>query len=237
MMSEPKRHEFTISRDDKETVDSIFVALEAYKKSHHLPRFFEREIITPLLSPRQNDLVDRVYATDPRAHGFLGPYFGIEPVPDDLHEIPPQKFSDKGEPQMTKTHFLPKPTFDAYNALNQKIVSDLGRPLLIASGYRTSIKQALLFLAILRINNYDIQKTTKRVAIPGYSEHGTPSKLALDFLTTNGLPASENPEGFEKTSEYEWLLENANYFGFYLSYPENNTYGVMFEPWHWRHVT
>jgi len=64
----------------------------------------------------------------------------------------------------------------------------------------------------------------------GYSEHqlGT----AIDFTTVkmNGVL-----DGFSKTLEYKWLLENAYKYGFVISYPAENTY-YKFEPWHWRFV-
>jgi D-alanyl-D-alanine carboxypeptidase len=42
-------------------------------------------------------------------------------------------------------------------------------------------------------------------------------------------------DGFDKTSAYQWMLNNAYKYGFILSYPKNNGYYV-FEPWHWRFV-
>ena len=64
----------------------------------------------------------------------------------------------------------------------------------------------------------------------GYSEHqlGT----ALDF-TTAEIGASFTI--FDKTTAYQWLLNNAYKYGFILSYPEGNQY-YQFEPWHWRFV-
>ncbi len=64
----------------------------------------------------------------------------------------------------------------------------------------------------------------------GYSEHqlGT----TLDF-TTPGLYGSLN--GFEKTTAYQWLLDNAYDHGFILSYPQGNSF-YKYEPWHWRFV-
>jgi D-alanyl-D-alanine carboxypeptidase len=64
----------------------------------------------------------------------------------------------------------------------------------------------------------------------GYSEHqlGT----TLDF-TTSEIGASYLI--FDKTTAYQWLLENAYKYGFILSYPKNNQY-YQFEPWHWRFV-
>ncbi|MFH1608995.1 MAG: M15 family metallopeptidase, partial [Patescibacteria group bacterium] len=64
----------------------------------------------------------------------------------------------------------------------------------------------------------------------GYSEHqlGT----AIDFTT---IKTAGVLDGFEKTPEYKWLLENAYKYGFVISYPVGNSY-YEFEPWHWRFV-
>lgn len=64
----------------------------------------------------------------------------------------------------------------------------------------------------------------------GYSEHqlGT----TLDFTTT-ALGGALS--GFDKTPEYQWLLQNAYKYGFILSYPQGNEH-YIFEPWHWRFV-
>jgi D-alanyl-D-alanine carboxypeptidase len=65
----------------------------------------------------------------------------------------------------------------------------------------------------------------------GYSEHqlGT----ALDFTTAE---LGANFTTFDKTTAYQWLLNNAYKYGFILSYPEGNQY-YQFEPWHWRFVS
>jgi len=64
----------------------------------------------------------------------------------------------------------------------------------------------------------------------GYSEHqlGT----TVDLITT-GIGGTL--DGFETTTAYQWLKNNAHQYGFVLSYPENNSFYV-FEPWHWRYV-
>ena len=72
--------------------------------------------------------------------------------------------------------------------------------------------------------------------MPGYSEHGNPVNHAIDFTNENGINGfSDNQTAgdFESLPEFDWLMKNANQFNFYLSYPENNPYGVAFEPWHW----
>ena len=64
----------------------------------------------------------------------------------------------------------------------------------------------------------------------GYSEHqlGT----TVDFTTPS---VGTTFTGFEKTTAYTWLSENAHRYGFVLSYPQNNAY-YQYEPWHWRYV-
>ena len=99
--------------------------------------------------------------------------------------------------------------------------------LLVLSAYRSFNTQAVLK------ENYKItygSGANRFFADQGYSEHqlGT----AIDFTTKN---TNGKLEGFNKTSEYEWLLENAHNFGFVLSYPAGNKY-YKFEPWHWRFV-
>jgi len=64
----------------------------------------------------------------------------------------------------------------------------------------------------------------------GYSEHQLGTALDFSTLKTKGLL-----EGFDKTPEYKWLLENAYKYGFVISYPKGNAY-YKFEPWHWRFV-
>ena len=66
---------------------------------------------------------------------------------------------------------------------------------------------------------------------PGYSEHHT--GCALD-LATPDAPVLE--PAFADSAAYRWLRENAGRFGFSLSYPEGNTDGIDFEPWHWRYA-
>jgi D-alanyl-D-alanine carboxypeptidase len=65
-------------------------------------------------------------------------------------------------------------------------------------------------------------------AAPGYSEHHT--GRAVD-ISTKDCPALEIE--FEKTQAFEWLARRAVDFGFVMSYPEGNQYGISYEPWHW----
>jgi D-alanyl-D-alanine carboxypeptidase len=73
-----------------------------------------------------------------------------------------------------------------------------------------------------------LEEITLASALPGYSEHHT--GRAIDI----GAPNSEPLTGeFEKTPSFEWLKRHAHEYGFSMTYPRNNPYGIMFEPWHW----
>jgi LAS superfamily LD-carboxypeptidase LdcB len=228
--------EFVVSEQDKEIIQSIFTKLSEAKKQGKATRLLELDDLHGMLSTNETRLLGRIYAINPIFYGIKSSYIGIEPIPDDLIEIAPQNFYNEGRMHTTRAQYLPQPTFKAFEAMASALKRDLGRPLLITSSYRTSVRQALTFLSILQAYAYDVPKTLKRVAIPGYSEHGTPSKQALDFQNIDGLPSFNNPIDFEHTVEYMWLQKNAAKFDFYLSYPKDNPQGIMFEPWHWRHI-
>jgi D-alanyl-D-alanine carboxypeptidase len=65
-------------------------------------------------------------------------------------------------------------------------------------------------------------------ALPGYSEHHT--GRTIDITTPGCEPLTEE---FEKTSAFRWLSTRAGKFGFTMTYPRNNPFGIAYEPWHW----
>lgn len=73
-----------------------------------------------------------------------------------------------------------------------------------------------------------IEEVLRVNAAPGYSEHHTGRAVDLGTMGCDALS-----EGFGKTPAYQWLAENAGSYGFSLSYPPDNPYGIDFEPWHW----
>jgi D-alanyl-D-alanine carboxypeptidase len=73
-----------------------------------------------------------------------------------------------------------------------------------------------------------IEQITRASALPGYSEHHT--GRAIDIGTPGSEPLTE---GFEQTLAFEWLARRGNDFGFSMTYPRDNSFGIMFEPWHW----
>jgi D-alanyl-D-alanine carboxypeptidase len=102
-----------------------------------------------------------------------------------------------------------------------------GATLLIFSAFRSIHRQTeivrrkreigLSWDAILSVNAY-----------PGFSEHHT--GCAVDIAS----PACcDLIEEFEMTDEFSWLRQRAIDFGFSMSYPRGNPFGVIYEPWHW----
>lgn len=70
-----------------------------------------------------------------------------------------------------------------------------------------------------------------KVSAPaGFSEHH--SGRAIDITTPGFDPLKEE---FEDSEAFEWLSRRAIDFGFSLSYPRENQYGIAYEPWHWLH--
>ncbi|MEN9220651.1 MAG: D-alanyl-D-alanine carboxypeptidase family protein, partial [Thermostichales cyanobacterium GMQP_bins_62] len=49
-------------------------------------------------------------------------------------------------------------------------------------------------------------------------------------------PATDVEVTFTRTAAWAWLNQHGARFGFELSFPEGNSQGISFEPWHWRYV-
>jgi LAS superfamily LD-carboxypeptidase LdcB len=103
-----------------------------------------------------------------------------------------------------------------------------GTNLSVISAYRSFGTQAML-KSSYKVT-YGKGSANSFSADQGYSEHqlGT----AVDLTTST---VKDSFAGFEKTTAYTWLTNNAYQYGFILSYPSGNAYYV-YEPWHWRFV-
>jgi D-alanyl-D-alanine carboxypeptidase len=95
------------------------------------------------------------------------------------------------------------------------------------SGYRSHDYQLGIFERKLA-RGLTVDEILTVNAAPGYSEHH--SGLALDIGAPDEPPAEES---FERTAAFAWLRENAGDYGFVMSYPRDNPYGIVYEPWHW----
>ena len=180
----------------------------------------------------QRNFAGRIFSIDPKDLGFKGPFYSMG-RPTDLVEIKSVKLGDGRE---TGIQFCPEHSYKDYLKMIAAMEKDIGKKLLIDSGYRSPGRQAYLFFHYLPGVNYSLRENAKWIAMPGYSQHGDPVYNAIDFTSQegiNGFSEHQKSSDFAALPEYKWMLENANKFHFYLSYPKDNKWGVAFEPWHW----
>ncbi len=99
--------------------------------------------------------------------------------------------------------------------------------LMIVSGFRSVEYQAALIRKKINAGQVIDEILTVNAA-PGHSEHHT--GLAIDIATPGSRPLTED---FESTDAFGWLGANADRFGFSMTYPRDNRWGIAYEPWHW----
>ena len=116
--------------------------------------------------------------------------------------------------------------FAAWTAMKEAAARD-GVVLQLVSAFRSiAYQHELIQRKLARGDSIDAILAVN--AAPGYSEHHT--GRALD-IGTPGYPHLETE--FERSPAFTWLCANAAAFGFVMSFPKDNSYGVQYEPWHW----
>ncbi|MEX0963676.1 MAG: M15 family metallopeptidase [Pseudohongiellaceae bacterium] len=116
--------------------------------------------------------------------------------------------------------------FSAWAAMREAANSQ-GISVFLISAFRGYQYQHGLIAAKLQ-KGQCIEDILRVNAAPGYSEHHSGRAVDLGTLGCDALS-----EEFENTKLYQWLVENADAYGFCLSYPRNNPHEIDFEPWHW----
>jgi D-alanyl-D-alanine carboxypeptidase len=117
-------------------------------------------------------------------------------------------------------------TFRSWQIMRQQAAAE-GIVLTIVSAFRSIDYQYELIRKKLT-QGQSIEAILNTNAAPGFSEHHT--GRAID-LTTDGVePLTEE---FELTGAFRWLESNADQFGFNMSFPRDNSLGIIYEPWHW----
>lgn len=219
------------SKKEKEIGQKIFKKfLKGWKKDPYWPLLTMNKLFN-LLTKEEKELIRKIFSLRSKDYGVTSPFLGIRPIPKNLIMIKNQKYELKGKiKKISKPQFLSKNIFFFYQNLNQAMKKEIGRSLNIISGYRSPASQTTLFFYHLYLRNWNIKKNLKISSLPSYSEHSFVQKQGIDFLPQRGIVKKKD---FYKTKEYKWLLKNASRFGFYLSYPKNNKFGLEFEPWHW----
>lgn len=95
--------------------------------------------------------------------------------------------------------------------------------LLAHSGFRSIGYQRKIFIDHMAAGR-TWEDLVRYVAPPGYSEHML--GFSIDLYPSNWQ--------FASTEAYHWLQEHGASFGFYETYPQDNSVGYPWEAWHWR---
>jgi LAS superfamily LD-carboxypeptidase LdcB len=207
-----------------ESVQKNGVQNNTFTKTNQAPRLPERpaDNLNFPQEPLENQIA-RQSPTPTQVNTYLGHYPFIENSRQNLVKV--GNYYDR-------TEFLDRETAGAF----QKMQADSkkqGIKLIIISGFRSVADQEKLFKRqIERKGGKD--NAARYSAPPGHSEHHT--GYALDIGDGNN-PNTDLKVAFETTPAFQWLVNNAYQYGFELSFPPNNSQGVSYEPWHWRHVT
>jgi D-alanyl-D-alanine carboxypeptidase len=102
-----------------------------------------------------------------------------------------------------------------------------GVRLLIISGFRSFDYQADLIRRKIDAGQA-IDEILSVNAAPGFSQHHTGA--AVDIASPGSRPLTED---FDQSGAFEWLTCNAANYGFSMTYPRENPWGFVYEPWHW----
>jgi hypothetical protein len=221
-----------------EEVKNLIAKLESLIKEKdnrgELPELTLQELAAPL-NGREKRFLRAFRGLKGPAIGVTIPFRGFSQGKKDLIALRGQKIQSGGDAKELPPQFLSPHVYEAYQNMMAAMEKDIGKRLFVESGYRSSAYQLYLFIYYLSNHDYSIRETAKWVALPGYSEHGDPEHLAIDFINADGINGEENAAEFEALPEYQWLLQNAARFGFVLSYPKTANVGITYEPWHWRY--
>jgi len=218
----------------KALVEKLEPFITERDKKGELPSLTFSELESPLNS-REKQFLRSFRELKAGEVGVRIPFQGFSQGEKDLVRLSGQKLLVKAKVKELPPQFLSPQVYQFYQFMMRAMERDIEKRLFVESGYRSSAHQLYLFIFYLSNHDYSIRETAKWVALPGYSEHGNPEYLAVDFINASGINGEENIAEFEALPEYSWLLKNAARFGFVLSYPKNVGVGITYEPWHWRY--
>jgi len=165
------------------------------------------------------EFMEMIFALDARRLGFAGPK-----VLTRLTDRIPRRAAVKVPG--TGNYLYRNDSLELY----QRLRRDVGETLILTSGIRGIVKQMHLFLAKAARTGGNLSRASRSLAPPGHSFHGIG-----DFdVGRVGLGAANFTARFAETEEFR-RLRQLDYVS--IRYPEDNTVGVRYEPWHVRVVS
>ena len=178
------------------------------------------------MAPKQAGVSEAYFRRLVKAHEELG-------IPDSYREttlLPiyeePDELVDIGPDCLQRPQRLTPAAALAWSCMEQAAAQQ-GTTLLLVSAYRGLEYQSEVIRKKLAAGR-ELIEILKVNAAPGFSEHHT--GRAIDLGTPDCALLEED---FETTPAFHWLTENAGDFGFVMSFPRDNPFGISYEPWHW----
>ena len=158
--------------------------------------------------------IEKIFYTEASSYGFYGKKV-THALSDTIKKKEMLKISYSG-------HYLIK---GEPHALYERLKKEIGPSIVLTSGVRSVVKQLDLFLYKTHSLEGNYSSAAHSLAPPGYSFHGIG-----DFdVGKVGFGHNNFTSAFAHTQEYR-SLQRLGYVA--IRYPENNPYGVRFEPWH-----
>jgi len=160
------------------------------------------------------ELIEQLFFTNAETLGFYGDKvvstLSATIVQRDIEKIP------------GSGHFLFKgDSIATYN----RIRLDLGDSVILTSGIRSVVKQIYLFMNKAEQVDGNLSLASYSLAPPGHSYHAVG-----DFdVGKKGFGRRNFSEAFAHTDEFKRLID-LGYLN--IRYPEQNPFGVRYEPWH-----
>ena len=160
------------------------------------------------------DLIEDMFSTDARTLGFYGDKV-VSNLTDNIPKRDIKKIPRSG-------HYLFK---GAPTETYQRIRRDLGDTVILTSGIRGVVKQIYLFMNKADKVDGNLSLASYSLAPPGHSYHAIG-----DFdVGKKGFGHRNFSEAFAQTDEFKRLID-LGYLD--IRYPEENPFGVRYEPWH-----
>lgn len=166
------------------------------------------------LSKAELEYIEKIFYTQASDYGFYGKKVTFK-LSDKISNTEIYKVPYTG-------HYLYK---DEPLKLYERLKKEIGPSIVLTSGVRSVVKQLDLFLYKVKSLNGNYSLASNSLAPAGYSFHGV-----SDFdVGKVGYGYKNFTSDFAGTAEYK-DLQKLGYIN--IRYPENNPFGVRFEPWH-----
>jgi len=160
------------------------------------------------------EFIEKLFSIDANSLGFYGDKvvsrLSSSIVKKDIRKIPG-----------TGHYLFRGNAFDTY----LRIRKDIGDSVVLTSGIRSVVKQIYLFLNKAAEVDGNLSLASYSLAPPGHSYHAVG-----DFdVGKRNFGAKNFTEEFAQTDEFK-RLSDLGYL--VIRYPQNNSFGVRYEPWH-----